>query len=61
VNSTTPTPEFASQLGYRGYLLNIHVTSGAINMVSYYNADDFWLVTGHIFCRTRLNKLLPPE
>jgi len=43
-----PTPEFVSQLGYRGYLLNIGNASGA-SLTSYYNHEDFWLVTGHIF------------
>ena len=42
-----PTPEFVSQLGCRGYLLNIGNTSGA-KLFSYYNQDDFWLVTGHL-------------
>jgi hypothetical protein len=42
-----PTPEFTSQLGCRAYLLNIGNNSGA-KLFSYYNQDDFWLVTGHL-------------
>jgi VCBS repeat-containing protein len=43
-DSASPTPRYASELGYQGYLSDID--SGAVNRASYYNADDFWLVTG---------------
>jgi hypothetical protein len=46
----SPTPCYASQLGYQGYLNGIG--NNAVNRTSYYNADDFWLVTGH----TKLTK-----
>jgi hypothetical protein len=39
-----PTPLYASELGYQGYLSDIG--NNAVNRASYYNADDFWLVTG---------------
>ena len=40
----TPTPRYASELGYQGYLSDIG--NSVVNRASYYNADDFWLVTG---------------
>ena len=40
----TPTPRYASELGYQGYLSDI--SNNVVNHASYYNADDFWLVTG---------------
>jgi Fungalysin metallopeptidase (M36)/IgGFc binding protein/Bacterial Ig domain/K319L-like, PKD domain/Fungalysin/Thermolysin Propeptide Motif/Fibronectin type III domain len=43
-DAASPTPELASQLGYQGYLSDIGNT--AFSRVSYFNADDFWLVTG---------------
>ena len=39
-----PTPLYASELGYQGYLSDIG--NNVVNRSSYYNADDFWLVTG---------------
>jgi hypothetical protein len=39
-----PTPLYASKLGYQGYLSDIG--NSVANRASYYNADDFWLVTG---------------
>jgi hypothetical protein len=49
-DAASPTPCYASQLGYQGYLNGIG--NNAVNRTSYYNADDFWLVTGH----TKLTK-----
>jgi hypothetical protein len=43
-DSASPTPRYASELGYQGYLSDID--NSAVNRASYYNADDFWLVTG---------------
>lgn len=40
-----PTPRYASQLGYHGYLSGIKASSGA-KLVAYQNLDDFWLATG---------------
>jgi hypothetical protein len=39
-----PTPANTSELGYQGYLKDIG--DNAVNRISYYNADDFWLATG---------------
>jgi len=49
-DAASPTPCYASQLGYQGYLSDIG--NNAVNRTSYYNADDFWLATGH----TKLTK-----
>jgi hypothetical protein len=40
-----PTPRYASQLGYHGWLSAIHANSGA-KLVAYQNWNDFWLRTG---------------
>jgi hypothetical protein len=40
----TPTPRYASELGYQGYLSDIR--DSAVNCASYYNAYDFWLAKG---------------
>jgi hypothetical protein len=41
-----PTPQFASELGYQGYLSDIGNNLAAIP-VCYYSTLDFWLLTGH--------------
>jgi hypothetical protein len=47
-----PTPRFASQLGYQGYLSDIDDSLSA-PPINYYSEDDFWLMTG------RMSFLLP--
>ena len=44
-DDASPTPCYAHELGYQGYLSDIR--DSAVNRASYYNADDFWLVRGH--------------
>jgi hypothetical protein len=46
-DNAKPTPQFASELGCHGYLSEIG-NNHAINRASYYNANDFWLVTGYL-------------
>src|SRR5208283_1072203 len=46
-DATSPTPQFAGELGYQGYLSDFG-NNPAINRASYYNAVDFWLVVGHL-------------
>ena len=46
-NGGVETPRFAGQKGYHGYFHNIQGNAGN-SMVSYYNANDFWLVAGRL-------------
>ena len=43
-DNASPTPRLATELGYQGYLTDIG--NSAVHLTSYYNADDFWLITG---------------
>jgi hypothetical protein len=45
-DDASPTPGYARELGYQGYLSDIR--DSAVNRASYYNADDFWLVNGYL-------------
>jgi hypothetical protein len=45
-DDASPTPRYASELGYQGYLSDID--NYVVNRASYYNADDFWLVNGYL-------------
>jgi hypothetical protein len=45
-DNSSPTPQYASEGGYQGYLNDVG-NNPAVNRASYYNAVDFWLVVGH--------------
>ncbi|MCX6937306.1 MAG: hypothetical protein NTU80_05320 [Verrucomicrobia bacterium] len=53
-DANQPTPRFASQLGYHGWLNDIAASSGA-KLVAYQNLDDFWLATGETSFGLSLN------
>jgi hypothetical protein len=54
-----PTPFQACELGYQGYLKDIG--GNAVNRASYYNADDFWLVTGNLNPSVRIKMIAAGE
>ena len=45
-DDASPTPCYAHELGYQGYLSDIR--DSVVNRTSYYNAYDFWLVNGYL-------------
>ncbi|MGA2786966.1 MAG: hypothetical protein ABSF60_05515 [Verrucomicrobiota bacterium] len=45
-DNASPTPCYAHELGYQGYLSDIR--DSVVNRASYYNAYDFWLVNGFL-------------
>jgi hypothetical protein len=58
-DNANPTPRYANELGYQGYLEDIG--DNAVNRVSYYNADDFWLVTGNLNPSVRIKMIAAGE
>ena len=43
--ASNPTPDFANDLGYRGYLAALGVSS---NVVNFHNFDDYALASGRV-------------
>ena len=43
--ASNPTPEFADDLGYRGYLAALGVSG---NVVNFHNFDDYALASGRV-------------